>query len=143
MTLSAPGLRPALIASASASGAVGSVLLAQLLAGPAYGEIHALVRRPVPVPPSADAGKLVQHVADVDAVVMVAHLGHRLGASRLAAVSALGADPSSRFLSKRIKCETEAQLIGLDPAIRRLMRSSDKRYDRRLPAIHGERTPPP
>jgi hypothetical protein len=58
------------------------VLLAQLLAGPACGEIHALVRRPLPVPPSADAGKLVQRIVDVDAVVMVAHLGHRLGASR-------------------------------------------------------------
>jgi len=64
VTLSAPGLRPALIASASASGAVGSVLLAQLLAGPAYGEIHALVRRPVPVPPSADTNKVIQHIVD-------------------------------------------------------------------------------
>jgi hypothetical protein len=40
------------------------VLLAQLLAEPAYSEIHALVRRPLPVPASADTNKLIQHVVD-------------------------------------------------------------------------------
>lgn len=142
----APGCRRALIAGAS--GAVGSVLLAQLLAEPAYSEIRALVRRPLPVPASANTNKLIQHIVDYadpgitqaipaiddvyiclgttirnagsekafrlvdfDAVVTVAHLGHRLGASRLAAVSALGADPSSRVFYNRVKGEAEAQLI--------------------------------
>lgn len=135
--------RRALIAGAS--GAVGSVLLGQLLAEPACSEIHALVRRPLPVPVPAD--KLVQHAfnfsaagdvegmtdindvyiclgttvrnagsqaafrsVDFDAVVMVAHLGRQFGASRLAAVSALGADSSSSVFYNRVKGEVEAQL---------------------------------
>jgi uncharacterized protein YbjT (DUF2867 family) len=49
---------------------------------------------------------------DFDAVVMVAHFGRRLGASRLAAVSALGADSTSGVFYNRVKGETEAQLIG-------------------------------
>lgn len=141
----AAGCRRALIAGAS--GAVGSVLLVQLLAEPAYSEIHALVRRPLPVPDSAKADKLVQHAfnfsaagdvegmtdindvyiclgttvrnagsqaafrsVDFDAVVMVAHLGRQFGASRLAAVSALGADSSSSVFYNRVKGEVEAQL---------------------------------
>jgi uncharacterized protein YbjT (DUF2867 family) len=43
---------------------------------------------------------------------MVAQLGRRIGASRLAAVSALGADSTSRVFYNRVKGETEAQLIG-------------------------------
>jgi uncharacterized protein YbjT (DUF2867 family) len=125
------------------------VLLAQLLAEPVYSEIHALVRRPLTVPPSAEAGKLVQHAVDFsdpgrvegmtglddvyiclgttlrnagsqaafrsvdfDAVVAVARLGRRFGASRLAAVSALGADSSSSVYYNRVKGEAEAQLIS-------------------------------
>jgi len=142
-----PSSRRALIAGAS--GAVGSELLAQLLAEAAYSDIHALVRRPLPVPASAVAGKLVQHAfdfsdpgsvegvtgiddvyiclgttirnagsqaafrrVDFDAVVTVAHLGRRLGASRLAAVSALGADARSSVFYNRVKGEAEAQLIS-------------------------------
>ncbi len=147
MSLPVTKSRRALIAGAS--GAVGSVLLAQLLAEPAYSEIHALVRRPLPVPVSAEAGRLVQHVfdfsdsggvkgisgiddvyiclgttlrnagsqaafrrVDFDAVVAVARLGRLLGASRLAAVSALGADPGSSVFYNRVKGEAEAQLIS-------------------------------
>jgi uncharacterized protein YbjT (DUF2867 family) len=143
----APGQRRALIAGAS--GAVGSVLLAQLLAEQAYAEIHALVRRPLPMPASVKAGRLVQHAFDLsaaggvedmtgiddvyiclgttirnagsqaafrsvdfDAVVKVAHLGRQFGASRLAAVSALGADSGSSVFYNRVKGEAEAQLIG-------------------------------
>ena len=40
------------------------MLLAQLLAEPVYSEIHALVRRPLPVPASADTNKLIQHIVD-------------------------------------------------------------------------------
>ncbi len=140
-----PSSRRALIAGAS--GAVGSRLLAHLLAEPAYSEIHALVRRTLPVPVSAEAGKLVQHVfdysdaggvagmtgiddvyiclgttlrnagsqaafrsVDFDAVVKVARLGRQIGASRLAAVSALGADSRSSVFYNRVKGEAEAQL---------------------------------
>lgn len=149
MTLPVTKSRRALIAGAS--GAVGSVLLAQLLAEPAYSEIHALVRRPLPMPASATAtaGRLVQHVfdfsdaggvvdmtgiddvyiclgttlrnagsqaafrsVDFDAVVAVARLGRQLGASRLAAVSALGADSGSSVFYNRVKGEAEAQLIS-------------------------------
>lgn len=155
----APGHRRALIAGAS--GAVGSVLLAQLLAEPAYSEIHALVRRPLPVPASAEAGKLVQHAfdfsdpsgiedmtgiddvyiclgttirnagsqaafrsVDVDAVVKVAHLGRRFGASRLAAVSAHGADSRSSVFYNRVKGEAEAQLISSGYAAITILRPS-------------------
>ena len=147
MSLPVARSRRALIAGAS--GAVGSVLLAQLLAEPAYSDIHALVRRPLSVPASAGADKLVEHAfdfsdpggvedipgiddvyiclgttirnagsqaafrrVDFDAVVTVAHLGRQLGASRLAAVSALGADSGSSVFYNRVKGEAEAQLIG-------------------------------
>jgi len=143
----APGHRRALIAGAS--GAVGSVLLAQLLAEPAYSEIHALVRRPLTVPASANAARLVQHAfdfsdpggvegmtgiddvyiclgttirnagsqsafrsVDFDAVVTVSQLGRQFGASRLAAVSALGADSRSSVFYNRVKGEAEARLIS-------------------------------
>jgi uncharacterized protein YbjT (DUF2867 family) len=49
---------------------------------------------------------------DFDAVVKVAHLGRQFGASRLAAVSALGADSGSSVFYNRVKGEAEAQLIG-------------------------------
>ena len=171
MTLPVPRPRRALIAGAS--GAVGSVLLAQLLAEPAYAEIHALVRRPLRVAASSEAGKLVQHAfdfsdpggvegmigiddvyiclgttisnagsqeafrrVDFDAVVMVAQLGRRIGASRLAAVSALGADSTSPVFYNRVKGETEAQLIGSDYDAITLVRPSllDARRSEMRPA---------
>ena len=47
---------------AGATGLVGRALLAHLLADPGVGEVHALVRRPLPA--DADAGKLRIHVVD-------------------------------------------------------------------------------
>lgn len=51
---------------------------------------------------------------DFDAVVSVARLARRHGATRLAVVSALGADPGSRVFYNRVKGEAEAELARLD-----------------------------
>lgn len=51
---------------------------------------------------------------DFDAVVAVARLAQRRGATRLAVVSALGADPASGVFYNRVKGETEAALARLD-----------------------------
>jgi len=50
---------------------------------------------------------------DFDATVGVAWRARRLGASRCAVVSALGADASSRIFYSRVKGETEAALAAL------------------------------
>ena len=50
---------------------------------------------------------------DFDHVVAVAQAARKAGASRLAVVSALGADASSRVFYNRVKGETEAALTGL------------------------------
>ena len=51
---------------------------------------------------------------DFDAVLAVARLARRLGATRLGLVSAIGADPASRVFYNRVKGETEAALARLD-----------------------------
>ncbi len=51
---------------------------------------------------------------DFDAVVAVARLAQRRGATRLALVSALGADTNSSVFYNRVKGETEAALARLD-----------------------------
>jgi len=51
---------------------------------------------------------------DFDAVVSIARLARRRGATRLGVVSAMGADPSSRVFYNRVKGETEAALAALD-----------------------------
>ena len=51
---------------------------------------------------------------DFDAVVGIARLARRRGASRCAVVSALGADASSRVFYPRVKGEAEAALAALD-----------------------------
>jgi len=51
---------------------------------------------------------------DFDAVLAVARLARRHGATRLGLVSALGADPASRMFYNRVKGETEAALARLD-----------------------------
>ena len=60
--------RRALIAGAS--GLVGQRLLARLLADPAYGEVHALVRRPLSPThrPAGDGARLHEHVVDFAAL---------------------------------------------------------------------------
>lgn len=61
---------------------------------------------------------------DFDAVVGTARVALRGGAQRLAAVSALGADASSRVFYNRVKGETEAELSRLDYASITLLRPS-------------------
>ncbi len=51
---------------------------------------------------------------DFDAVVAVARIARRHGATRLAVVSALGADPGSRVFYNRVKGEAESELARLD-----------------------------
>lgn len=68
---------------------------------------------------------------DFDAVVAVARLAKRHGASRLAFVSALGADPGSRVFYSRVKGEAEAALAQLGYASTTLLRPS---------LLDGERT---
>jgi uncharacterized protein YbjT (DUF2867 family) len=145
------GTRRALIAGAT--GLVGSRLLGLLLDEPAYAEVHALLRRPLPdaLRPAGDrSSRLAEHVVDFerlgrdatlaavddvylclgttiraagsqqafrrvdfDAVVGVARLALRAGASRCVAISALGADSGSPVFYNRVKGETEAALAGL------------------------------
>ncbi|MCE9659181.1 MAG: NAD(P)H-binding protein [Burkholderiales bacterium] len=50
---------------------------------------------------------------DFDAVVATARAARAAGATRLALVSALGADPGSRVFYNRVKGETEAAVSGL------------------------------
>jgi len=50
---------------------------------------------------------------DFDAVVATAHAARAAGATRLALVSALGADAGSRVFYNRVKGETEAAVAGL------------------------------
>jgi uncharacterized protein YbjT (DUF2867 family) len=50
---------------------------------------------------------------DHDYVVNVARLGRRLGATRLAVVSALGADPHSRVFYNRVKGEMQRSIASL------------------------------
>lgn len=51
---------------------------------------------------------------DFDAVVAVARIARRHGATRLGLVSALGADPRSRVFYNRVKGEAEAEVARLD-----------------------------
>jgi uncharacterized protein YbjT (DUF2867 family) len=50
---------------------------------------------------------------DFDLVVAIARLALRGGAQRLAAITAMGADPGSRFFYNRVKGDVEAALAGL------------------------------
>ena len=164
--------RRALIAGAT--GLVGARLLARLLEAPAYTEVHALLRRPLPDGASG-AARVVEHVVDFaalgrnagipvcddlyvclgttlkaagsqeafrrvdfDAVVGVARLAHRHGATRCVGVSALGADPASRVFYNRVKGEAEAGLARLDYASLTLLRPSLLDGDR-IESRPGER----
>ncbi len=172
MSVAAP--RRALIAGAT--GLVGARLLARLLEAPAYAEVHALVRRPLPDGASgAGAARVVEHLVDFgalgrnagipacddlyvclgttlkaagsqeafrrvdfDAVVGVARLARRHGATRCVVVSALGADPASRVFYNRVKGEAEAELARLDYVSLTLLRPSLLDGDR-IESRPGER----
>jgi uncharacterized protein YbjT (DUF2867 family) len=77
-------------------------------------------------------------MVDVDYVVGSAHRAHQAGASTLAIVSALGADPKSKVFYSRTKGEMEAAVSALDFAHVVIVRPSlleGPRADRRV----GER----
>ncbi len=142
MTDSTP--RVALLAGST--GLVGRALAQRLLADPAYGLVHALVRRPTPG--LATDPKLLLHVVDFsapelrlpacddvyialgttikvagsqaafrrvdfDAVVNTARAAQAAGATRLAVVSALGADANSRIFYNRVKGEMQQAVRSL------------------------------
>jgi uncharacterized protein YbjT (DUF2867 family) len=130
---------------AGATGLVGRELLALLLQGDRYAQVHVLLRRTVPDLP--DDGRLVAHevdfaalpalpsvddayvalgttikvagsqgafrAVDFDAVVNTARAARAAGASRLAVVSALGADTKSSVFYNRVKGEMQAAIAQL------------------------------
>jgi uncharacterized protein YbjT (DUF2867 family) len=136
-----PPERSALVAGAT--GLVGRALLAQLLADAHYGTVHVLARRVMAAPSARtrvhvadfDALTALPAVDDVyvclgttirlagsqaafrrvdhDYVVKVARLAHEAGASRLAVVSAMGANARSRIFYNRVKGEMEAAVAQL------------------------------
>jgi uncharacterized protein YbjT (DUF2867 family) len=133
-----PESRGALIAGAS--GLVGARLLALLAAEPSYREVHAVLRRALPDAPrrgpvddvylclgttirAAGSQEAFRRV-DFDAVVGVARLGRRLGATRCVAVTALGADAASRVFYNRVKGDAETALARLDFASLTILRPS-------------------
>ena len=61
---------------------------------------------------------------DFDAVVATARAARQAGATRLALVSALGADPASRVFYNRVKGETEAAVAALGYATVTIARPS-------------------
>jgi uncharacterized protein YbjT (DUF2867 family) len=72
---------------------------------------------------------------DFDHVVGIAHMAHRQGAERLAAISALGADRRSRSFYLRTKGDAEAALAAIGFASTTLLRPSvlDGERGRRRP----------
>lgn len=131
---------------AGATGLIGRELLRELTADTATaggrGRVHALLRRPIDLPPGAVA-HLVDFAAlpalpkaraaycalgttiaqagsqaafravDHDAVLAFARAAKAAGVTHFAVVSALGADPRSRTFYNRVKGEIEADLRAL------------------------------
>jgi len=127
---------------AGATGLIGRELMRQLLAEPAAGTLHLLVRRPLEAPagsrchivdfaalpalPRAGAAycalgttialagsQAAFRAVDHDAVLAFARAAQAAGVKRFAVVSALGADPTSGTFYNRVKGEMEAALRAL------------------------------
>jgi uncharacterized protein YbjT (DUF2867 family) len=128
---------------AGATGLVGKELLGLLCASPHYEAVHSLVRRAsgrvlpkltehvidfeaLPELPACDdvyiaLGTTIKVAGseqafrrvDHDYVVSVARAARARGARRLALVSAVGADASSRIFYNRVKGETQADVVAL------------------------------
>ena len=128
---------------AGATGLIGRELLALLQADARWATVHVFGRRAVPaagkvvphvvdfaalpaaLPPADDVfvalGTTIKvagsqaafRAVDLDAVVALARAGRAAGATRLAVVSALGADASSRVFYNRVKGEMEAAVATL------------------------------
>ena len=142
MTPAAPPA-PRTVLLAGASGLVGSELLDRLLADPAVGAVHALVRREIdrrhpklsqhkvdfaslPPLPAVDevylalgttikaaGSEAAFRAVDFDASLAVACAARAQGATRAGVVSAMGADPASRVFYSRVKGELEEALAAL------------------------------
>jgi uncharacterized protein YbjT (DUF2867 family) len=128
---------------AGATGLIGRELLARLQADACWQAVHVFGRRAVPagpkttthvvdfaalpqkLPPADDVfvalGTTIKvagsqaafRAVDFDAVLAIARAGRTAGATRLAIVSALGADASSRVFYNRVKGEMEAAVAAL------------------------------
>ncbi|OYY54105.1 MAG: hypothetical protein B7X59_01505 [Polaromonas sp. 39-63-203] len=134
---------------AGATGLVGQAVLARLLADKAWSSVHAVGRRApgqqhpklvahiarsfddLALPPVDDVfialGTTLKvagspqafRAVDFDAVVRVARTARGAGATRLAVVSAMGADSQSRVLYNRVKGEMEEAVsqLGFDAVV--------------------------
>ncbi|MEN1961348.1 NAD(P)H-binding protein [Luteimonas sp. MJ246] len=135
------GTRRVLVAGAS--GLVGRALVARLCADPGVAEVHALLRRPLPLsspklrlhvvdfsrlpplPPLDEAflalgttirvagSRAAFRAVDFDANLAVARAALAAGATRIGLVSAMGADSGSRVFYSRSKGELEDALSAL------------------------------
>jgi uncharacterized protein YbjT (DUF2867 family) len=94
--------------------------LARWAAFPAVDDVYVCLGTTIRSAGSEEAFRRV----DFDAVIATARVAQRRGASRLAVVSALGADPGSRVFYNRVKGETEAELARLDYASMTVLRPS-------------------
>lgn len=131
------------VAVAGATGLVGQALVKRLCADPTVAAVHLLVRRPMTAPdakaqvhvvdfaqlptlPRLDEAYLALgttikvagsqarfRAVDLDANLAVAHTAMAAGAQRIGLVSAMGANPASRFFYNRVKGELEQALADL------------------------------
>jgi uncharacterized protein YbjT (DUF2867 family) len=111
----APGAGPAVVEHV-----VDFAALARWAAFPAVDDVYLCLGTTIRAAGSQEAFRRV----DFDAVVTVARIARRRGASRLAVVSALGADAASRIFYNRVKGEAEAELARLDYASLTVLRPS-------------------
>lgn len=143
--MAAPSSSPRTALLAGATGLIGRQLLPLLLANPAYGHVHVLLRRiasgiethpklqlhtvdftRLGTLPTADdvyialgttikvaGSEAAFRQVDFDFVVDTARAARAAGATRLAIVSALGADPKSRVFYSRVKGEMQDAVVGL------------------------------
>jgi uncharacterized protein YbjT (DUF2867 family) len=143
--MAAPPSSPRTALLAGATGLIGRQLLPLLIASPAYGHVHVLLRRIASgietqpklqlhtvdftrlgnLPPADDVyialGTTIKvagseaafRQVDFDFVVDTARAARAAGATRLAIVSALGADTKSRVFYSRVKGEMQDAVMGL------------------------------
>ena len=93
---------------------------------PAVNDVFIALGTTIKVAGSRAAFSAVDH----DAVLAIANAAHKAGATRLAVVSAMGADPASRVFYSRVKGETEAALQAIGYATLVIARPSMLAGDR-------------
>ncbi len=141
--MAAESIAPRVALLAGSTGLIGRALLPLLLASPRYAQVHALLRRPAPAEraklqvhvvdfqalqtlPRVDdvfitlgttikvaGSQAAFRQVDFDAVVNTARAAKAAGATRLAVVSALGADANSRVFYNRVKGEMQSAVSAL------------------------------